>query len=131
MPARTRMILIAAAAFVAIVFFQPLLTFLGGILVIAVAATLIFRDLPQDTQDMIEGHLNGWIRRARSGFWPAEDSASEHRGTSARARVIEAELDDEEEDDEAPAPKPKPRTRRPRTKKTTSASSGSSSSTSS
>ncbi|MCG5514164.1 hypothetical protein [Ectothiorhodospira shaposhnikovii] len=122
MPARTRMILIAAAAFVAIVFFQPLLTFLGGILVIAVAATLIFRDLPQDTQDMIEGHINGWIGRARSGFWPSDSSAPRRGSTSARARVIEAELDDDDYEEEAPAPKPKPRARRPRAKKTPSAS---------
>ncbi|WP_200176375.1 hypothetical protein [Ectothiorhodospira shaposhnikovii] len=128
MPARTRMILIAAAAFVAIVFFQPLLTFLGGVLVIAVAATLIFRDLPQDTQDMIEDHINGWINRARSGFWPAESRATGNRGTSARARVIEADLDDEEDEEEAPAPKPKPRARRPRAKKTASASGSSTSS---
>lgn len=91
MPARTRIILLSVIALATIVFLQPFLTFIGGLVVLAVAGTFIYRDLPQDTQDMIEDYLGNWLQKARDGFWPGG-----------------GDRDPEPDPDPEPAPAPKP-----------------------
>ncbi|WP_143050452.1 hypothetical protein [Ectothiorhodospira marina] len=107
MPARTRIILLSIAALATIVFLQPLLTLLGGVMVLALVGTLIYRDLPLDTQDIIEEYLNAWLRRARDGFWPSSQS---------RRDEDDPVLMMEEEYEEKPAPKPRARRSRARSK---------------
>ncbi|MFP4243674.1 MAG: hypothetical protein ACLFRJ_01155 [Ectothiorhodospira sp.] len=101
MPARTRIILLSVIALATIVFLQPLLTFIGGLVVLAVVVTFIYRDLPQDTQDMIEDYLGHWLQKSRDGFWPG---SAHHR-----------DLEPDPEPESAPTREKtasKPRTRR-------------------
>ncbi|MCG5494900.1 MULTISPECIES: hypothetical protein [Ectothiorhodospira] len=112
MPARTRIILLSIAALITIVFLQPLLTLLGGLMVLALVGTLIFRDLPLDTQDAIEEYVNAWLQRARDGFWPSSQSRHDD----------DPVLMVEEEYEEKPAPKPRARRSRARSKSTSGSS---------
>ncbi|MBK1691945.1 hypothetical protein [Ectothiorhodospira mobilis] len=110
MPARTRIILLSVIALATIVFLQPFLTFIGGLVVLAVAGTFIYRDLPQDTQDMIEDYLGNWLQKARDGFWPGGgDRDPEPEPEPAPAPKAAAPRETSQE--KAPA---KPRTRRSR-----------------
>lgn len=62
---KIRHVLLAVAALLAIAFMQPLVTFLGGLTVLLGVGALIYRDLSPASQDAVERHLLGWLRRAR------------------------------------------------------------------
>lgn len=63
---KIRHALLALVAVLAIAFMQPLVSFVGGLTLLLIASTLIFRDLPPAAQDAVERRVLGWLRRARS-----------------------------------------------------------------
>ncbi|MDG4551922.1 MAG: hypothetical protein P9F19_01830 [Candidatus Contendobacter sp.] len=62
-----RHILLVVLAALTIAFLQPLVTFLGGLMLLVGTGALIFRDLTPAGQDALERRMLGWLRRARGG----------------------------------------------------------------
>ena len=63
---KIRHILLALLAVLAIAFMQPLVFFVGGLTLLLITGTFIFRDLSPAAQDAVEHRILGWLRRARS-----------------------------------------------------------------
>lgn len=64
---KIRHLLIALAALLTIAFMPPLVSFLGGLTLVLGTGALIFRDLPPPSQEAVERHILGWLRRVRTG----------------------------------------------------------------
>lgn len=67
---KIRHILLILVALLTIGFLQPLVSFLGGLTLLLGMGILVFRDLPPKTQDALERHLLGLLRRARGDAQP-------------------------------------------------------------
>lgn len=64
---KIRHLLIALLVLLTIAFMPPLVSFLGGLTLVLGAGALIFRDLSPASQEAVERHILGWLRRVRTG----------------------------------------------------------------
>ena len=69
---KIRHLVIALLALLTIAFMPPLVSFLGGLTLVLGAGALIFRDLSPASQEGVERHILGWLRRVRTGGSPPE-----------------------------------------------------------
>ncbi len=115
---KIRHILLVVLAALTIAFLQPLVTFLGGLMLLVGTGALIFRDLTPAGQDALERRMLGWLRRARGGSIaeasrlptssrrlpsaPAEPSQPGDRPRRGRNRIAASTLADSTSGKESP-----------------------------